>query len=92
MSLIQRFVHREAMVSWTSACTEVEWRLHMAESPQHKYAEDSSPALPFLMTAGKQGPFGTGLVFRVRVKTTPHLLFNTLWSLSFSSCLLSAAG
>ena len=62
----------------------------MAQSLQHKYAEDSSPNLPFQMTVGEQGNFGTGLVFRVRAKTTSHLLFNTLSSLSFPSCLLSA--
>jgi hypothetical protein len=90
MALTQRFVHMEAMGSWNSACTEIEWRLHMAQSLQHKYAEDSSPNLPFQMTVGEQGNFGTGLVFRVRAKTTSHLLFNTLSSLSFPSCLLSA--
>ena len=92
MVLTQRFVHKEAMGSWTSAFTEVEWRLHMAQSLQHKYAEDSNPVLLFQMTAGEQDTFGTGLVFRVRVKTASHLLFNTLSSLSFPSCRPSAPG
>ena len=52
MALTLMFVHREAMGSWNSVCTEVECGLYKAESPQHKYAEDSSPGLFFQRRAG----------------------------------------